>query len=81
MTDVSDITGIPPVRRPLPEVDEVFTCSIEDLCAPLSARVMPQSMRYSSGGREMTERDQMRVQRKASLRGMFRRAGIKGIGG
>lgn len=29
--------------------------SIADLCQPLSAKVLPRSQMYSSGGREMSE--------------------------
>lgn len=41
--------------------------SIEELCKPLSAKVMPKTAKWNVGGREMTENRMLNSQRSAVL--------------
>lgn len=41
--------------------------SIEELCKPLSAKVMPKSASWNIGGREMTDGRMLSSQRSAAL--------------
>lgn len=41
--------------------------SIEELCKPLSAKVMPKSVAWNIGGREMSETRQLVSQRNAAV--------------
>lgn len=45
--------------------DEIDKLSIEELCKPLSAKVMPRTAMHNIGGREMSESRALSSQRSA----------------
>lgn len=62
MTTEADITGRPPVFKPRPEPEEV-QIPVEELCRPLSAKVMSRlSLARSDGynGAMKSQRQQVR---------------------
>lgn len=68
MTTPSDILGRPPMRKPPQRDDSADAIPIEELAAPLSAKVMPRSAMYSMGGSVMTEEGALHSQRKTKYR-------------
>lgn len=64
MTTEHDILGRPPMRRQVTDDADYDGPSIEDLCKPLSAKVMPKRAIYSLGGRIMDEREALSAQRR-----------------
>lgn len=68
MTTEHDILGRPPVRKIPGDNEDADLLPIEQLAAPLSAKVMPRSSLYGAGGRIMDETRALDAQRRTKYR-------------